>query len=116
MLKATRYFNYIGRKLFGDNFKKSEEIVNKDDDNGDSSKPSKASTEGPPIQPIAEKPSNSKKIKKKKSKDKDDDKYGFSVGVETVNYMYQERSSSKYLIFLSFNMPNRTQFYIKLNF
>jgi len=90
-------------KLFGDNFNKKEENnIIKSEDSDDSNQLSKASTGKPSTQLIVEQPTvelpNPKKIKKS-NKDDDDDKYGFSVGAETVNYMYQERSSNKYLIF-----------------
>jgi len=100
--KATRYFISIGKKIFGENFRKNEDNkIIKSEDSDDSDQLSKASSGKPSTQLIVEQPTvelpNSKKIKK--SNKDDDDKYGFSVGAETVNYMYQERSSSKYLIF-----------------
>ena len=100
--KANRYFISIGKKIFGENFRKNEDNkIIKSEDSDDSDQLSKASSGKPSTQLIVEQPtielSNSKKIKK--SNKDDDDKYGFSVGAETVNYMYQERSSSKYLIF-----------------
>jgi len=100
--KANRYFISIGKKIFGENFRKNEDNkIIKSEDSDDSDQLSKASSGKPSTQLIVEQPTvelpNSKKIKK--SNKDDDDKYGFSVGAETVNYMYQERSSSKYLIF-----------------
>jgi len=100
--KAGRYFISIGKKIFGENFRKNEENnIIKSEDSDDSDQLSKASSGKPSTQLIVEQPTvelpKSKKIKK--SNKDDDDNYGFSVGAETVNYMYQERSSSKYLIF-----------------